>query len=165
MREKGVLRRLATTPMRPQGLVVTHYVINLGSTLVASVIALVAGELVFGLRAPEQLWVVVLSFALGLAAMFAVGTLIGARVPRAQTASAVAMPVYFPMLLLAGLWTPGPVMPEALRVIGKFTPLGAASQAMTIGWFEQGFPLVQVVVMVAWTAVLLPLGIRLFRWT
>ncbi len=165
LREKGVLRRLSTTPMRPQGLIVSHYLINLAATLVASVIALVAGQLVFGIAAPEQAGVVVLSFVLGLAAMFAVGTLIAARVPRAQTASAVAMPVYFPMLLLAGLWTPGPIMPEALRVIGRYTPLGAASQAMTIGWFEQGFPLVQVVVMVAWTAVLLPIGVKLFRWT
>lgn len=165
LREKGVLRRLATTPMRPQGLVVTHYVINLGATLAATVIALVVGQLVFGLAVPEQVGVVVLSFALGLAAMFSVGTVIAARVPRAQTASAVSMPVYFPMLLLAGLWTPEPIMPEALRVVGRFTPLGAASQAMTTGWFEQGFPLVQVVVMVVWTVVLLPLGIRLFRWT
>jgi ABC-2 type transport system permease protein len=165
MREKGVLRRLSTTPMRPQGLIVSHYVINLGATVAASVIALVAGQLVFGLVRPEQVGVVVLSFVLGLASMFAVGTLIAARVPRASTASAVSMPVYFPMLLLAGMWTPGPIMPEVLRVIGRFTPLGAASQAMTIGWFEEGFPLVQVVVMVLWTAVLLPLGIRLFRWT
>ncbi|ACZ32319.1 ABC-2 type transporter [Xylanimonas cellulosilytica DSM 15894] len=165
MREKGVLRRLSTTPMRPQGLIVSHYLINLGATLAASVIALVAGQLVFGLARPQQLGVVVLSFALGLAAMFAAGTVIAARVPRASTASAVSMPVYFPMLLLAGMWTPGPIMPDALRVIGKFTPLGAASQAMTAGWFEDGFPLVQVVVMVVWTAVLLPIGIRLFRWT
>ena len=62
-----------SSSMRPQGLVLAHYGINLGSTLVASVIALVAGELVFGLAAPEQVGVVVLSFALGLAAMFAVG--------------------------------------------------------------------------------------------
>ncbi|GAB2475067.1 ABC transporter permease [Xylanimonas ulmi] len=164
MREKGVLRRLATTPMRPQGLIATHYLINLGATIASSVIALVAGQLVFGIVAPRQVGVVVLAFVLGLAAMFAVGTAIAARVPRAQTASAISMPVYFPMLLLAGMWTPGPIMPEVLRVVGRFTPLGAASQAMTIGWFEQGFPLLQMVVMAAWTAVLLPVGIKLFRW-
>jgi ABC-2 type transport system permease protein len=164
-REKGVLRRLATTPMRPQGMVAAHYVINLAATLLASLVALLVGQLVFGITAPRHVGVVLLSFALGLAAMFALGTLIAARVPRAATASAVAMPVYFPLLLLAGMWTPGPVMPEALRVVGRYTPLGAAAQAMTTGWFEEGFPATQVVVMVVWTAVLAPLGIRLFRWT
>ncbi len=166
MREKGVLRRLATTPMRPQGLVTAHYVINLGATLVSAALAVVIAELVFDITAPRQLGVVLLAFVLGLASMFALGTLIAGRAPRATTASAVAMPIYFPLLLLSGMWTPGPTMPEALRVVGQFTPLGAASQALTIGWFGSGtFPLLQVVVMIAWTAVLLPVGLKLFRWT
>jgi len=165
LREKGVLRRLATTPMRPQGLVAVHYLINLVATVAAAVLAVVVGALVFDITAPRQLGVVLLSFVLGLACLFALGTLLAARVERAQTASAIAMPIYFPLLLLAGMWTPGPIMPEALRVVGKFTPLGAASQALSVGWFESGFPLVQVVVMIAWSAILFPLGIRLFRWT
>jgi ABC-2 type transport system permease protein len=36
---------------------------------------------------------------------------------------------------------------------------------MTTGWFGDGFPLLQTVVMVVYTAVLLPLAIKVFRWT
>jgi ABC-2 type transport system permease protein len=36
---------------------------------------------------------------------------------------------------------------------------------LTIGWFENGFPLIQVVIMAAWTAVLVPLAVKLFRWS
>ncbi|WP_264031305.1 ABC transporter permease [Cellulosimicrobium sp. SH8] len=164
-REKGLLRRLSTTPMRPQGIVVAHLVINLVAVVVASAVALVVGQLVFGLVAPQNAGTVVLAFVLGVASMYSLGTLIAARVPKASTASAIGTLVYFPLLFLSGLWTPGPIMPEAVAQIGKFTPLGAASQAMTAGWFESGFPTVQVVVMAVWTAVLLPLGIRLFRWS
>lgn len=164
-REKGLLRRLSTTPMRPQGIVVAHLVINLVAVVVASAVALLVGQLVFGLVAPQNAGTVVLAFVLGVASMYSLGTLIAARVPKASTASAIGTLVYFPLLFLSGLWTPGPIMPEAVAQIGKFTPLGAASQAMTAGWFESGFPTVQVVVMAVWTAVLLPLGIRLFRWS
>lgn len=164
-REKGLLRRLSTTPMRPQGIVVAHLVINLVAVVVSSAVALVVGELVFGLPAPRSAGTVALAFVLGVASMYALGTLVAARAPKASTASAIGTLIYFPLLFLSGLWTPGPIMPEAVAQIGRLTPLGAASQAMTAGWFEPGFPTVQVVVMAVWTAVLLPLGIRLFRWS
>ncbi len=164
-REKGVLRRLSTTPMRPQGIVVAHLLINAVTTVVGAALALALGQLAFGLAVPEQAGVVAASFVLGMGALFSLGMLVAAIVPRASAGNAVAMSLYFPMLLLAGLWTPGPIMPDLLRQIGQFTPLGAAAQAMTMAWFEQGFPLLQSVVMVAWAAVLLPLAIRLFRWS
>jgi ABC-2 type transport system permease protein len=163
-REKGVLRRLSTTPMRPQGIVVAHLLINLATTVLGAALAVAVGQLAFGLAVPAQPGVVVLAFALGMAAMFALGMLVAAIAPRTSAANAIAMSMYFPMLLLAGVWT-GPMMPDLLTQIGRFTPLGAASQAMTMGWFEQGFPLLQSVVMAVWAVVLLPLAVRLFRWS
>ena len=163
-RERGVLRRLGTTPMRPQALVVTHLVINLVAIVVASLVILLAGQLVFGLRAPAHLGIVVLGYVLGIAAMYSVGVLVAARVPRGSAASGIGSLLYFPMLFFAGVWTPGPTMPDAVAAIATFTPLGAAAQAMTAGWFGEAFPALRLVVLAAWTAVALPVGIRLFRW-
>lgn len=163
-RERGVLRRLSTTPMRPQALVVAHLFINLAAIVAASVVMLVVGQLVFGLERPRQPWVVVLTFVVAVTAIYALGTLVAARVPRGSAASGIGSLLYFPMLFFAGVWTPGPVMPDAVAAVAKFTPLGAAAQAMTAGWFEDGFPALRIVVLVAWAAVVLPLGIRLFRW-
>jgi len=164
-RDKGVLRRLSTTPLRPQGMVVAHLLINVGTSLVGAALAIVVAEVAFGIVAPEQLGVVVLAFALGLLSMFSLGMLIAAVVTKPATANAVGSLVYFPLLFLAGLWTPGPIMPDFVREIGVYTPMGAAAQAMDTGWFGEGFPLLQCVVMVAWIVVLLPLAARLFRWT
>jgi len=164
-REKGMLRRLSTTPMRPQGIVVAHVVINLVAIVVATVLALVVGQLVFGLVAPRHLGTVVLAFLLTVLSMLSLGTLVAARASKGSTASAVGTLLYFPLLFLSGLWTPGPIMPDVVRDIGQYTPLGAASQALTAGWFEDGFPALQMVVMAVWTAVLLPLAVRLFRWS
>ena len=164
-REKGVLKRLSTTPMRPQGVFATSYLINLGATLVSAAIAYAVGLAVFGLAAPRNIGIVLIGFTLGLAAMFAVGTLIAARAQRGTTASAIGTTLYFPMLLMAGLWTPGPAMPELLATIARFTPLGASAQVMTAGWFTGELPWLQVAVMVAWTALLVPVSVRIFRWS
>lgn len=164
-REKGVLRRFSASPMRPQGLIGAHYVINLTAAVLGSVIALVLGQVLFGLVAPRNLGIVILAFVLGMASTFLVGTLIAARVPRGSTGSAIGSTAFFVLIILAGLWTPGPAMPDWFETIARFSPLGAASQAMTVGWFEAGFPLAQVLVMVGWSAVLLPLSVKLFRWS
>ncbi|WP_069386475.1 ABC transporter permease [Cellulosimicrobium cellulans] len=164
-REKGVLRRLSTTPMRPQGIVVAHLVINLVAVVAATAVALVVGSFVFDVPAPRNVGTVALAFVLAVLAMLSLGTVVAARAPKASTASAIGTLIYFPMLFLSGLWTPGPVMPDAVREVGQYTPLGAAAQAMTAGWFEDGVPTLQLVVMAAWTAVLLPLGVKLFRWS
>ncbi|NNU26131.1 ABC transporter permease [Isoptericola sediminis] len=164
-REKGVLRRLSTTPMRPQGIVAAHLVINAVTTSVGVVLALVVAAVAFDVPAPTQPAVLVLAFVLGLAVMLSLGMVVAALAPRASAANGIAMSVYFPMLLLAGVWTPGPAMPDLIQEIGQFSPLGAASQALSAGWFDDGFPTLQVVVMVVWTALLLPLAVRLFRWS
>lgn len=164
-REKGLLRRLSTTPMRPQGIVAAHLLINLVAVTAATAVALVVGSLVFGVPAPRSPGIVVLAFLLTVLSMLSLGTLVAARAPKASTASAIGTLIYFPMLFLSGLWTPGPIMPDAVREVGQYTPLGAAAQAMTAGWFEDGVPTLQLVVMAVWTAVLLPLGVRLFRWS
>ncbi|MEV7961525.1 ABC transporter permease [Oerskovia paurometabola] len=164
-REKGVLRRLSTTPMKPQGLIGAHLFINLVMVCVAALLAVVVGSQVFDLAGPTNLTIVLASFLLGILSMFSIGMLIASRAGKASTASAVGMTLYFPMLFLAGMWTPGPVMPEVVRTVAGYTPLGAATQAMTTGWFGTGVPVSQLVVMVVWTVVLLPLAARLFRWS
>ena len=89
------------------------------------------------------------AFVLGAAAMFGVGLLVAARARKGSAASSLGMLLYFPLLFLAGMWTPGPAMPDVVGEIAAYTPLGAASQAMTEAWFEGSLPTLQLVVMAA----------------
>jgi ABC-2 type transport system permease protein len=164
-RERGVLRRLSATPMRPQGVLLAQVAVNVAAFVVAAGLGVVAAALAFDVVAPRQAGVLVLALLLGAASTFGIGLVIAAVAPKGSTAGGIGMLVYFPMLFLAGLWTPGPVMPDAVASIGRFTPLGAAGQAMTEAWFGTGFPALQLAVMVAWVLVLYPLAARLFRWS
>lgn len=165
-RERGVLRRLSTTPMRPQSVLLAQLVVQAGGVLIGSGLALVAGRIVFGIPMPEQPLLTIALVIPAVAAIFGIGLLIGGLAAKATTASGLGMLVYFPMLFFAGLWTPGPLMPDALETVARFTPLGAASQAMTEAWLiGGGVPWVQVAVMVAWAAGFITLASRTFRWS
>jgi len=164
-RETGVLRRLSTTPMRPQGVLLAQVVVQLCGVVAGSVIALLAALLAVGTPGPELPLVAVAAFPLSVTAMFSIGLVIGGLAPRASSASGIGMLLYFPMLFFAGLWTPGPLMPGTLQTISSYTPLGAASQAMTAAWFEGSVPWLQLGVMAAWSVVLFGVATKTFRWS
>ncbi|MFI2753661.1 ABC transporter permease [Cellulomonas sp. P22] len=164
-REKGVLRRLATTPV-PASRLLTAQLLVLGGTLVvAALLAVVAGWTVLDVSMPADPLVVVLAFVLASAASLAVGCLIAARVGSVGGATGIGMTVYFVSLFFAGVWLPLPFMPDLVQTISAWTPLGAAAQALAAGWFGQPFPALELGVMAGWTVLLVPLAAKLFRWT
>lgn len=163
-RETGVLRRMSTTPMRPQGVLIAQAVVQLLGVAAGGVLALVVAFLVFDTPMPQEPALALLVFLLATASMFGIGVLIGGLASKGATASGYGMLVYFPMLFLAGLWTPGPMMPDMVATIATYTPLGAASQAMNDAWFGLGMPWVQLLVMAVWTVVMFGLAARTFKW-
>ena len=162
-RETGVLRRMATTPMRPQGVLLAVTLVQLIGVAVGGALALLIAGVVFGTPLPEWPALALVTFVLTVAAMFGIGVLIGGVASKGATASGIGMLIYFPMLFVAGLWTPGPLMPEAVARIATYTPLGAASQAMSDAWFGLGMPWVQLLVMAAWSVVMFALAARTFH--
>lgn len=163
-RETGVLRRMATTPMRPRGVLLAQAIVQLLGVAGGAGLALLAGAVVFETPAPANPALTVLIFLLAVASMFGIGVLIGGLASKGTTASGIGMLVYFPMLFLAGLWTPGPLMPDAVAAVATYTPLGAASQAMNDAWFGLGMPWLQILVMLAWSVATFALAARTFRW-
>lgn len=164
-REKGVLRRLSTTPLPSSRMLTAQLLVNLGMLVVASALAVVGGAVVLGVTMPRDPLVVLLVFVVAAAANMAVGALIAAVVPNQGAATGAGMLTYMTSLFFAGVWFPLPLMPEVVQTISRYTPLGAASQALAAGWYEGRFPGVELAVMAAWTLVMVPLAARLFRWT
>ncbi|WP_147916497.1 ABC transporter permease [Ruania zhangjianzhongii] len=163
-REQGVLTRLSTTPMRPSGVVLAQVLIGVVSFVIATILALVVGSLVFDIVMPVRPGLVALSLVLGAVAIFAVGMIIAARASKASTAQGIAMLVFFPMLFFAGLWTPEPIMPDLIADIAGWTPLGAASQAISAGWLGGPMPWQQLAVMVGYAVLSAAIAVRFFRW-
>jgi ABC-2 type transport system permease protein len=55
-------------------------------------------------------------------------------------------------------------MPDSLRTVSDFSPLGAAVQALDDAWFGVTPSLLHLAVMVAYALVVGIVAIRVFRW-
>jgi len=163
-REKGILRRLSTTPVHPRALVAAHLVVQLAVVTVATVAAILIGMLIFGIPFPESSGWFVLSYALGAISLLSVGLLIGALVPTANSGQAMGMLLYFPLLFFAGVYIPLEVMPAGVRTVSGYTPSGAAVQALSASWMGDMPQTSSLLVMAAWALVAGSLAIWLFRW-
>lgn len=163
-RERGILRRLSTTPVHPRALVAAHLAVQLAVVTVATVAAVLVGMLVFGISFPVNAGWFILSFALGAASLLAVGLLIGAVAPTANSGQGIGMILYFPILFFAGVYIPLQVMPEGVQTISSYTPAGAAVQALSDSWAGQVPQTSNLVVMAVYALVAGSLAVWLFRW-
>ena len=163
-RERGILRRLSTTPVHPRVLVTAHLAVQLAVVTVASVAAVLIGMVVFDISVPESLGWFIVSFALGAVSLLAIGLLIGAVAPTASSAQGIGMLLYFPLLFFAGVYIPLQVMPGGIQTISGYTPAGAAVQALSESWAGSVPQASSLLVMAAYAIVAGSLAVWFFRW-
>ena len=53
-REKGVMRRLSTTPARPQSVLTAQFIVNMGVAIVSLVVLIAVGNLMFQIPFPKD---------------------------------------------------------------------------------------------------------------
>ncbi len=129
-RERGVLRRLSTTPVPPAKLLAAQLAMSLLTAVVTAALVLTLGRVAFGAALPRQLAGYLVAFVLVAAALFAIGLLIAAVAPGGRAANAIGTILFFPVMFFAGLWAPREMMSSLLRRIADLTPLGAGERAL-----------------------------------
>lgn len=163
-RERGVLKRLATTPVKPSALIGAQLVVNIAALVAGSALMMAAAAVAFGSRGPENWPALVVAFLLGSSAMIGVALFIAAVTPNSRASAGIGSLIYFPMLFFAGVWTPGDMMPEGAQRVADFTPLGAASQALQAAWYGDWPQPLHLAVTAGYAVVTGILAVRLFRW-
>ncbi|GAA2297548.1 ABC transporter permease [Nonomuraea roseoviolacea subsp. roseoviolacea] len=163
-RERGVLRRMSTTPVHPGRMLVGQLVINVAVGAVSTVLVVVLGRLVLGTAMPRQPVGFVLVFLLGTAALMAMGLVIASLAPSGKAASGIGSVVMFPLMFVAGMWIPREIMPQALRVFSDYSVAGPFAQAMRATWAGDWPQPLHLVIMAAGLLVFGWLAVRLFRW-
>ena len=163
-RDKGMIKRISATPMSSYGLFAAHYGIVIVMGLISAALAVAAVAVIVPLHVPQNVMIVLAGIILGMMSMLAVGSIVSALVKTAKSGTTWGNLIYFPLMFTAGVFTdvqPGGIVYH----IGRVNPMGAASQVMSYGWFGgDSLPWIQMLVMVAWTLVLVPLSAKLFRW-
>lgn len=163
-REKGILRRMRTTPVKPHRLLGAQLLMFTVLAVLIMAVVQAIGRLAFDVALPRQAGAYVVGYVLAALSMLALGLLVASLAPSGKGANAIGTLLFFPVLFFAGLWAPRETMPEVLRKISDFTPLGAGVQSLqdaTAGHWPQ---LLHLAVMAGWTIVAGGLAARYFRW-
>ncbi|WP_026404389.1 ABC transporter permease [Actinomadura rifamycini] len=163
-REKGVLRRMRTTPVRPAVMLGAQLLVSLLMSLVTMLLVLAIARTAFDVRLPERQPAYLAAYLLCASAMFALGLLVASLVPNGKSAGAAGSVLFFPILFFAGLWLPRDQMNDVLRTISDFTPLGAGVQSLQDAAAGDWPQLLHVAVMLGWTVAAGGLAARYFRW-
>ncbi|HEY2793780.1 MAG TPA: ABC transporter permease [Micromonosporaceae bacterium] len=163
-RERGVLRRLQTTPVGALRVLTAQLIVNV-TTIVVSVLAvLLVGRFAFGVALPKQVVAFTLTAVLATLAMISIGLLVAAAAPTGRAANALGAVLFYVSMAFAGLWIPIQVMPTLLQHIAHATPLGAAVTAMSDasqGHWPAG---IQLITLAGYTVVAGTAATKLFRW-
>ncbi|MFJ5921208.1 ABC transporter permease [Kitasatospora sp. NPDC092948] len=163
-REKGVLRRLRTTPVGPLLLLGAQLLMAGVLSLATMLVMLTVGRLAFDIHLPRLLPAYLLGYLLVASAMFAIGLLVAALAPNGRSAAAAGSLVFFPLAFFAGLWLPRAQMNDVLLTISDLTPLGAGVQSLqdaTAGHWPHP---IHLAALLGWTTVAGALAARHFRW-
>ncbi len=122
-REKGILRRLRITPLRPHVILAGQVVVLFLMTVAGMLLLILAGNLVYNLRFDGRALDVILAFILGSLSFFSLGFVLASVMPTARTAQVVGMVIFYPMLFLSGAGIPLEILPAGVRNFSKFLPL------------------------------------------
>ncbi len=163
-RERRILKRLATTPAGWRLLMAAQFTLNTVIIVAVAAVVLTVGRAVFAVPLPANPAAYALVIVLTTTALLSLGLLIGALSPSAKVASAVGSMAFFPLMFFGGLWLPVQVMPDLLRSVSEFTPLGAASSALHAASLGDWPAAEHLLVLVACAVVLAAAAVRWFRW-
>ena len=113
---------------------------------------------------PHQVIGFILAIVLTMTAMGSLGLLIASLATSQRVAGAIGGILFFPLMFFAGLWVPQQQMGATLRSISQYTPLGAAVPSIINSDFGHWPGTTHLLVLAAYTVIMLRIAVRFFRW-
>ncbi len=161
-RERGILRRLATTPANPAALLAAQLVLSLAAILVSAVLLALVARLAFGTPLPQRPLGFAAALVLGTAALLALGLLVAAVARTAKSAQALAVPLFMLVMFFGGVYLPRFLLPDFLAEIGAYTPPGV--QALLDAWTGTAPQPLHLAIMAVIAVAASAGAAKVFRW-
>ncbi|HEY6019961.1 MAG TPA: ABC transporter permease [Candidatus Paceibacterota bacterium] len=129
-KEKGVLKRLLATPMRPWQFIVANTIVRLSIAVFQAAVFIVMGLILFHVHIYGAWWLLALSILLGATMFLGLGFTVSGLAKTVDTVPVFANLVVFPMMFLGGTFFAISNMPTWLQAVAKFLPLTFFSTAV-----------------------------------
>jgi len=165
LRQKGILRKLATTPITRADLLASSIVYQLILSVISTAAILLVSYFVFDVRLHIGFWLPLI-IVVEVIAFVGIGMLLTPFAKEAESASAVANAFLFPMMFLSGTFFPVEMMPAFLQAFAKLLPLYYVNEALRAAmiFVDDAATLQAVAVIAAFAAVVFVAGTFKTRW-
>ncbi len=151
-RERGVLKRLASTPTGMGELVIGRGAASCVLAVVVAAVLVATGALTFGLRPTASgLVLSAVVVVIGAASLVACGHLLVAAVRSTRAVGAIALLSLFVLAFFSEVFLAAP--PEWMKAVGAVFPLAHLQHGLTATWLPDApaVPWIDLLVLVAWT--------------
>jgi ABC-2 type transport system permease protein len=129
LRQKGILRKLATTPITRADWLTSSIVYQLILSVISTAAILLVSFFVFDVRLHIGIWLPLI-LVVEVIAFVGIGMLLTPFAKEAESASAVGNAFLFPMMFLSGTFFPVEMMPAFLQSFAKLLPLYYVNEAL-----------------------------------
>jgi len=165
LRQKGILRKLATTPITRADWLVSSILYQLILSAVSTAAILLVSYTVFDVRLHLDAWLPLI-VVVEVIAFAGIGMLLTPFAKEAESASAVGNAFLFPMMFLSGTFFPVEMMPTFLQTFAKLLPLYYVNEALRAAMIFADNPatLRSAGVTAAFAAVVFAAGTFKTRW-
>lgn len=152
------------TPVHPSAVLGAQLVAGAVQVLFGVLLAAVIAVAGFGAESPASLWLTVAILLLVTAAMFAVGLVVAALAPTANSALAIGLTAFFGLSAVGGMFGPMATLPAGVARAGEILPFGAAVRVIGDAWTGGALDGGNLVSLAVTTAVCGAVAVRFFRW-
>lgn len=165
-RQNKILKRFKVTPVSPALLLFVHVMIYTVYSVVSLILVYFTASIFFGFHLPGSWLQFIGAFALVMASMFSIGTLVGGVSPNTIIASITASILYFPMLIFSGATLPYEIMPALLQRIADVMPLTQGIKILKAA--ALGKPIddiaLSLIIICSVAVVCTVLSVKFFKW-
>lgn len=169
-RERGILRRLSTTPVHPRNILIAQMAVAFVSVVISAVLMILVSWIVLDIEPPQRPFHFAVAFLVGYAAVLGISMISAALARTGSAATSIGTLLFVALMFFGGAFLPRMIMPDLLLRIGEFVPPGL--QALITAWNPaaaeitssgQSFWL-QIAIMAVIALVTGAIAAKLFRW-
>jgi ABC-2 type transport system permease protein len=165
-REKGILRRLRTTPVSPLVVLVAQVIVVFAMIALGVLLLIAVGMLVYRVRFEGNAFSLLGGFVLSSLSFFGIGFTLAGAMPTTRSAWVVGMVLMYPMMFLSGAFFTVELLPAAVQKVSAFMPLTYVVNLLRGLWAGQpwGDHLLDVGVLVGLLVLGIIVSVKTFRW-
>ena len=165
-RERGILRRLRTTPVHPMVILSAQVIVVFLMTILGMLLLLAAGKLFYQVEFHGNPFSLLAGFVLSSLSFFTLGFIIAGLMPTVRSAWVVAMVLLYPMMFLSGAFFTTKIMPAAVQKVSAFMPLTYVVNLLGGLWNGEpwGLHWLDVGVLVGMLFLGIIISAKTFRW-